>query len=198
MAIAAERVEDLRAKVRGGVVGRDDSEYEGARALHNAMIDRRPALITRCTDAADVIAAVTFARDSGLELAIRGGAHNGAGLASVDDGLVIDLSRMRGVVVDPDKRSAVVLGGSLLGDVDHATYPFGLARCRSASSRRPASAGSRSAAVWGISPARSASRLTASSAPTSCWRTGASCGRARRKTRISFGRCAAAAATSAS
>jgi FAD/FMN-containing dehydrogenase len=122
-----ERVQDLEAQVRGGVIGRDHPEYDAARALYNAMIDKRPALIAHCTDAADVMAAVGFAREAGLEVAVRGGAHNGGGLASVDDGLVIDLTPMRGAIVDPERRLAVVLGGSLLGDVDHATYPFRLA-----------------------------------------------------------------------
>jgi FAD/FMN-containing dehydrogenase len=91
------------------------------------MIDKRPRMIARCVDAGDVIAAVGYARDNGLELAVRCGAHNGGGLGSVDDGLVIDLSAMRGVRVDPERRTAEVLGGSLVGDVDHATHAFGLA-----------------------------------------------------------------------
>ena len=104
-----------------------DPDYDERRALYNAMIDRRPALIARCTDAADVIAAIGHARRERMPLAVRGGGHNGAGLGSVDDGLVIDLSGMRGVLVDPASRIARVLGGSLLGDVDHATHGFGLA-----------------------------------------------------------------------
>jgi hypothetical protein len=117
----------LEAAMRGTLTAPSDPDYDERRALHNAMIDRRPALIARCTDAADVIAAVGHARSEGLPLAIRGGGHNGAGLGSVDDGLVIDLSGMRGVIVDPVSKVARVLGGSLLGDVDHATHPFGLA-----------------------------------------------------------------------
>jgi hypothetical protein len=117
----------LEAAMRGSLTAPGDPDYDERRALHNAMIDRRPALIARCTDAADVIAAVGHARSEGLPLAIRGGGHNGAGLGSVDDGLVIDLSGMRGVIVDPVSKVARVLGGSLLGDVDHATHPFGLA-----------------------------------------------------------------------
>ena len=113
--------------LRGPVIAPGDAEYDSARALYNAMIDKRPALIAQCVDAADVMAAVQFGRAQGLEIAVRGGGHNGGGLGSVDDGLVIDLSRLRGVIVDPGARTARVLGGSLLGDVDHATYPFGLA-----------------------------------------------------------------------
>jgi FAD/FMN-containing dehydrogenase len=117
----------LAELLRGEVIGEHDAGYDESRKLYNAMIDKRPRMIARCVDAGDVIAAVGFARDNGLELAVRCGAHNGGGLGSVDDGLVIDLSAMRGVRVDPERRTAVALGGSLLGDVDHATHGFGLA-----------------------------------------------------------------------
>jgi FAD binding domain/Berberine and berberine like len=117
----------LATAMRGTLTTPGDPDYDERRALYNAMIDRRPALIARCTDAADVMAAIAHARRERLPLAIRGGGHNGGGLGSVDDGLVIDLSAMRGVIVDPVSRVARVLGGSLLGDVDHATQPFGLA-----------------------------------------------------------------------
>jgi len=117
----------LATAMRGTLTAPGDPDYDERRALYNAMIDRRPALIARCTDAADVIAALGHARSERLPLAIRGGGHNGGGLGSVDDGIVIDLSAMRGVIVDPVSRVARVLGGSLLGDVDHATHPFGLA-----------------------------------------------------------------------
>ena len=101
--------------------------YDEARKLYNAMIDKRPALIARCRDAADVIAAVNHARDCGLDLAIRGGGHNGGGLGSVDHGVVADLSAMNHVVVDPAARTATVGGGALIRDIDHATNAFGLA-----------------------------------------------------------------------
>ncbi len=117
----------LETAMRGTLTAPGDPEYDERRKLYNAMIDRHPALIARCTDAADVIAAVGHARSEGMPLAVRGGGHNGAGLGSVDDGLVIDLSAMRGVIVDPASKVARVLGGSLLGDVDHACAPFGLA-----------------------------------------------------------------------
>lgn len=127
-AIAIDELsQELGASLRGSVVTPSDSQYDEARALYNAMIDKRPALIARCVDAADVVAAVDFGRQQGLDIAVRGGGHNGAGLASVDDGLVIDLSAMRGVHVDPKERLAHVLGGALVGDVDHATNVFGLA-----------------------------------------------------------------------
>jgi FAD/FMN-containing dehydrogenase len=128
-AVAAdvELAEALGAGFRGRLIATDDPDYENARKLFNAMIDKRPRLIAQAVDAADVIAAVNGAREDGLDVAVRGGAHNGPGLSSVDDGLVIDLSAMRGVVVDPNTRIAQVLGGTLLGEVDHATQPFGLA-----------------------------------------------------------------------
>jgi len=91
------------------------------------MIDKRPLIIARCADVADVIAAVNFGRDSKLSIAIRGGGHNGPGLGSVDNGLVIDLSLIKGVRVDPVKRTARVGAGCVTGDVDHATHVFGQA-----------------------------------------------------------------------
>src|SRR5438093_5486921 len=119
--------EALAATSRGRLIGPEDTEYDSARKLYNAMIDKRPRLLAQCVDAADVISAVNVARDMGLDVAVRCGAHNGPGLGSVDDGLVIDLSALRGVIVDPSARVAHVLGGTLLGEVDHATQPFGLA-----------------------------------------------------------------------
>jgi FAD/FMN-containing dehydrogenase len=127
VAVVEELGAELRVPVRGDVIEPGDSGYDEARALYNAMIDKRPALIVRCRDVADVIAAVDFARDRGLETAIRGGGHNGGGLGSVDDGLVLDMSTMNNVRVDPGARTVTVGGGALLGDVDHATHAFGLA-----------------------------------------------------------------------
>ena len=112
---------------RGRLIGPSDKDYDEARALYNGMIDKRPRLIARCVDAADVIAAVNFGRDNGLLLAIRGGGHNGPGLGSCDDGLVIDLSLMKSVRVDPANRTVRVDPGCTSGDVDHATHAFGLA-----------------------------------------------------------------------
>jgi FAD/FMN-containing dehydrogenase len=120
-------VQAFAAGMRGVLIRPEDPAYDEARKVYNAMIDRYPALIARCADAGDVIAAVSFARDQGLLLAVRGGGHNGPGLGVCDDGLVIDLSLMKGVRVDPISRTARVAGGSLLGDVDHATHAFGLA-----------------------------------------------------------------------
>src|ERR1700732_4429782 len=118
---------NLRESLRGTVIERGEPNYDEARALYNGMIDKRPRLIARCVDVADVIAAVNFGRDNELRIAIRGGGHNGPGLASVDDGLVIDLSMIKGVRVDPAARTARVGAGCTQGDVDHATQAFGLA-----------------------------------------------------------------------
>ncbi len=122
-----ETIAKFAQSLRGPVIGRNHPDYDEARQLYNAMIDKRPLLIARCADTADVIAAVNFGRDNKLPIAIRGGGHNGPGLASVDDGLVLDLSTMRGVRVDPVTRTARVTAGCVTGDVDHATHPFGLA-----------------------------------------------------------------------
>jgi hypothetical protein len=122
-----EAITKLRDNLRGPLIQRGDADYDEARKLYNGMIDKRPLLIARCVDIADVMTAVNFGRDHGLLIAIRGGGHNGPGLASVDDGLVIDLSIMRGVRVDSSARTARVGAGCTQGDVDHATHAFGLA-----------------------------------------------------------------------
>jgi FAD/FMN-containing dehydrogenase len=122
-----EVVDAFKATLRGPVLQPGDPDYDSARALWNAMIDRRPALIARCTGTADVQAAVAFARQNSLPLAVRAGGHNIAGSALCDDGLVIDLSGMRHVMVDPRARHAWVGGGALLADVDHETQACGLA-----------------------------------------------------------------------
>jgi len=109
------------------VVERGGSGYDEARALYNAMIDKHPAAIAYCVDDADVAAAIGFARERGLRLAVRCGGHNGAGLASVDDGLVIDLSSMNDVKVDASARMVRVQGGAKLGEVDRATHEHGFA-----------------------------------------------------------------------
>jgi FAD/FMN-containing dehydrogenase len=119
-------VQELRGKFRGELITPADAAYDGARKVYNAMIDKRPALIARCADVADVVASVNFAREKGLLLAVRGGGHNGPGLGVCDGGLVIDLSRLKGIRVDQKERTVRVDGGCLWGDVDHATHPFGL------------------------------------------------------------------------
>ncbi|MGT2512502.1 FAD-binding oxidoreductase [Cupriavidus basilensis] len=117
----------LKPHFRGQLIQPGDAAYDQARAVYNGMIDRRPALIARCTDVADVIAGVNAARDSGMLLAVRGGAHNGAGLGTCDGGLVLDLSPMKGVFVDPKRSTIRVGGGCTWGDVDHAASAYGLA-----------------------------------------------------------------------
>jgi FAD/FMN-containing dehydrogenase len=125
--VTEEAAGNLVAAMRGPVILPDDARYEDARAVYNGMIDRRPALIARCVDAADVKAAVDFAREHELLVAVRGGGHHGAGLGTCDGGLVIDLSPMKGVRVDGAARTALVMGGATLADVDHATHAYGLA-----------------------------------------------------------------------
>ena len=112
---------------RGDVIAPDHDGYDDARAVWNGTVDRRPRLIARCSGTADVAAAVRFARDRDLEIAVRSGGHNVAGTAVCDDGIVIDLSAMRAVTVDPVERTARVQGGALWSDVDHETQRHGLA-----------------------------------------------------------------------
>jgi FAD/FMN-containing dehydrogenase len=112
---------------RGELITVDHADYDTARAVWNGSVDRRPRLIARCSGAADVATAVRFARDHDLEIAVRGGGHNVAGTAVCDDGIVIDLSTMRAVWVDPVAGRARVQGGALWGDVDHETQAHGLA-----------------------------------------------------------------------
>ena len=112
---------------RGDVIAPDHDGYDDARAVWNGTVDRRPRLIARCSGTADVAAAVRFARDRDLEIAVRSGGHNVAGTAVCDDGIVIDLSAMRAVTVDPVERTARVQGGALWADVDHETQRHGLA-----------------------------------------------------------------------
>jgi FAD/FMN-containing dehydrogenase len=123
----AVSVDGLSAAVRGRVVEPSASDYDEARTLFNAMIDKRPAAIAYCVDEADVAAAIQYGKDHGLRLAVRSGGHNGGGLGSVDDGLVIDLSPMKNVAVDATARMVRVQGGALLGELDAATHEHGLA-----------------------------------------------------------------------
>jgi hypothetical protein len=120
-------VAELKVGMRGELIGPEDDGYETARKVYNGMIDKHPALIERCVDVADVISAVNFAREYHMLVAVRGGGHNGAGLGVCDDGLVIDLSAMRSVRVDPSTRTVRVEGGCVWGDVDHAAHALGLA-----------------------------------------------------------------------
>jgi FAD/FMN-containing dehydrogenase len=119
--------EELAAQLRGPLLQPEDPPYDEARAVYNAMIQRRPAAIARCADVADVIACVRFARGHGTDLTVRGGGHNAGGLGVADDALVIDLSTLRSTTVDPVAHTVRADGGCQWGDVDHATTAFGMA-----------------------------------------------------------------------
>ncbi len=120
-------IDELRSRLRGDLLRPNDRPYDDARRVFNAAIDKRPALIARCAGVADVLTAVRFARGRGLLVAVRGGGHNVAGNALCDGGLVIDLSRMRAVRVDPARRTARAEGGVTWGILDRETQAFGLA-----------------------------------------------------------------------
>jgi FAD/FMN-containing dehydrogenase len=125
--LAEDRIGELRADMDGPVIVAGDASFDEARRVWNAGINRYPAAIARCESTADVVAAVNFARAQGLEVSVRGGAHNTAGTAACDDGLMIDLSALNDVSVDPAAKRATVGGGALLADLDAATQAHGLA-----------------------------------------------------------------------
>jgi len=125
--VATEAIGRLRSRLRGDLVLAGESGYDESRSVWNAMIDRHPAIIARCATASDVVHAVNFARETGLDLAVRGGGHNIAGSAVCDDGIVIDLSPMRRAIVDLAALRVTVEGGALLADLDAATQAHGLA-----------------------------------------------------------------------
>src|SRR6266481_2683041 len=120
-------VKEFKSSLRGGLIEPRDKGYDDARKVYNGMIHKKPRLIARCVDVADVIRSVDFARENDLLLAIRGGGHNAGGLGICDDGLVIDLGLIKYARVDPTARTVTVGGGCTWGDVDHATHAFGLA-----------------------------------------------------------------------
>jgi len=127
MVVSHDRIERFQAAFRGEVIQPGDSGYETARKIWNASIDKHPGIIARCSRVADVVAAVNFARENELLVAVRGGGHNVAGKALCDDGIVIDLSGMKGIHVDSKNHTARVQGGATLGDLDRETHVFGLA-----------------------------------------------------------------------
>jgi FAD/FMN-containing dehydrogenase len=127
VSVSSSAIEELKAAVRGQLLLPGDANFDEARRIWNAMIDRHPAMILRCAGAADVRRGVAFARDNGLPLAVRGGGHNIAGSALCDDGLVLDLSSMKSVHIDPAARRAYVEPGATLRDFDHEAQAFGLA-----------------------------------------------------------------------
>jgi FAD/FMN-containing dehydrogenase len=124
--VSDEALEALQAQLRGPAIRPTDSEYDDVRETFNAMHGGRPDVAIRCMGTADVVAGVNFAREHGLDLAVRGGGHSIAGLSAHAGGLLLDLAAMRGVLVDPERRVVHVQGGALLGDVDRETLPFGL------------------------------------------------------------------------
>jgi len=125
--VTQEAIAEFRSQLRGELIQPGDPGYENARKVYNGMIDKKPRLIAKCVDAADVIAAVKFGRASGLRVSVRGGGHNAGGLGIWDDALTIDLSGIKYVQVDPAAKTVRVGGGCTWGDVDHATHAFGLA-----------------------------------------------------------------------
>ena len=122
-----ETVKQFKTSLRGDLIQTSDAGYDFARKVYNGMIDRRPRLIARCADVADVIAAVNFGRQNNMLVAIRSGGHNAGGLGVCDDGLVIDLSLIKYTRIDPVARTVRVGAGCTWGEVDHATHAFGLA-----------------------------------------------------------------------
>jgi FAD/FMN-containing dehydrogenase len=125
--MGAQTIDSLSERVSGSVITPDDSGYEEARKVYNAMIDRRPAVVVRCTETADVVAAVDYAREHGLAVAVRGGGHSVPGFGTADDAVVVDLAGMRSVTVDPQRRTARAQGGATWGDFNDVTHAHGLA-----------------------------------------------------------------------
>lgn len=125
--LSAAVIDAFTSKIRGEITFPKDSNYDEARKVYNAMINMYPGMIVKCMDATDVIHCVNFGRENNLSVAVRGGGHNGGGLGLCNDGLVIDLSGIKFVRVNTEKKTVRVGGGNIWGEVDHATHPFGLA-----------------------------------------------------------------------
>ena len=121
------KIKDLKNRVKGEVILPQNKNYDEARSIYNAMIDKRPSIILKCKDRHDVIAAINFGRENGLEVSIRSGGHNGAGLALVENGLVLDLSEMNAIEIDSNNKTAKIQPGRTLAAVDQATHEYGLA-----------------------------------------------------------------------
>lgn len=120
-------INGLKNIIRGSVILPEDSNYDEARKVYNGMIDKHPAIILKCLDADDVVKGVNYARENQMEVSIRSGGHNGAGLALVDKGLVIDLSEMKDIQINPNEKSVIIQPGNTLADVDKSTHEYGLA-----------------------------------------------------------------------
>src|SRR5258706_2268548 len=190
----AMSAETFIGNMRGPVIRPMDADYDAVRSLYNGMIDKNPVMIARCTDVADVVTAVNFARESDLRVAIRGGGHNRPGLGRVDDGLMVALSMMKGVRVNPNAHTVRVGPGCTQGDVDHATHIYGLAVPAGIVSISPASP---LAVALDTSPASMASPSTICSRQMSCSPTVESSPPTSLRMPTSTGACAAAAAISA-
>lgn len=124
--MTTEKITSLKTKLRGKLIEPQDADYNTARKVYNGMINKNPALVAKCANVADVMSVIHFAREEKLPLAVRSGGHNGAGLGICDDGIVLDLSLMKGIHIDPTAKTAWVETGCTLGDVDHAAHAFGL------------------------------------------------------------------------
>jgi len=125
--VSIAAIEELASQIKGKIIFPTDSMYNDTRKVYNAMINKHPGMFVKCADVADVIYAVNFARENDLLVAVRGGGHNGGGLGLCDDGLVIDLSGIKFIRVDAEKKTVRVGGGNVWGEVDHTTHAFGLA-----------------------------------------------------------------------
>src|SRR5947208_666762 len=119
----ASVIKEFASQIRGEIILPGDPNYDETRKVYNAMIDKHPGMIVKCVDVADVINAVNFGRGNDLLIAVRGAGHNGGGLGLCDDGLVIDLSGIKFVRVNPAEKTVRVGGGNVWGEVDHATHP---------------------------------------------------------------------------
>ena len=150
-----------------------DPAYDAARRVHNGMIDRYPRVIAQCRDVADVMTAVEFGRNNALTIAVRSGGHSASGMGTVDDGLVIDLSPMKGITVDPAARTVRVETGCTWGDVDHATHAFGLATPSGFVSTTGVGGLTLGGGIGHLSRVATASRSTACSRPSLSWPTAA-------------------------
>jgi FAD/FMN-containing dehydrogenase len=124
--LTEELITQFQSSLRGKLIQQQDAEYEEARKVYNGMIDKRPAMIVKCADVADVITCVNLGRENSMCVSIRGGGHNAGGLGICDDALVIDLSPMKGIHIDIEEKTALVQGGCLLKEIDHATHAVGL------------------------------------------------------------------------
>ena len=165
--MATVTVQGLRDQVRGQTITPDDADYDDARRVYNAMIDRRPHVIVRCEGVGDVVAAVNYARENGLAVAVRGGVAQRAGFGTADDAVVIDLVRMQGVEVDPARQTARAQGGATWGAFNDATHAHGLATTGGIISTTGVGGLTLGGGIGYLTPRASASRATTCSRPRS-------------------------------